>query len=63
MTRILTRTGLSPAVAGLSRPFRFDSLPMSWSYYPKDASTPLVWAPPRSLATTCGITVVFFSWR
>ena len=31
------------------------------SYYPTTAVTAVVWAPPRSLATTEGITVVFFS--
>ena len=31
------------------------------SYYPSEAGTPLVWAAPRSLATTGGITFVFFS--
>ena len=31
------------------------------SYNPKIAVTILVWASPRSLATTCGITVVFYS--
>ena len=30
-------------------------------YYPRAASTARVWAAPRSLATTKGITVVFFS--
>ena len=34
---------------------------MSWSYNPKFAVTNLVWANPRSLATTNGITFVFFS--
>ena len=34
---------------------------MSWSYNPKYAVTSLVWANPRSLATTYGITFVFFS--
>ena len=34
---------------------------ISLSYNPAGASTPTVWAPPRSLAATCGITVVFFS--
>ena len=34
---------------------------MSWSYYPGRASTRPVWAIPLSLATTRGITVVFFS--
>ncbi len=34
---------------------------MSWSYNPSIAVTTLVWANPRSLATTNGITFVFFS--
>ena len=34
---------------------------MSLSYNPGRALTPPVWAPPRSLATTCGITFVFSS--
>ena len=34
---------------------------MSWSYNPGRASTRPVWANPLSLATTRGITVVFFS--
>ena len=33
------------------------------SYNPGHAVTPPVWAVPRSLATTCGITVVFSSCR
>ena len=36
---------------------------MSWSYNPKIAETTLVWANPRSLATTNGITFVLFSSR
>ena len=32
-----------------------------WSYNPSLAVTRLVWANPRSLATTNGITIVFFS--
>ena len=36
--------------------------PTARSYNPKAAWTVLVWASPRSLATTCGITFVFFSW-
>ena len=36
--------------------------PISWSYNPNRAVTWLVWALPRSLATTCGITIVFFSY-
>ncbi len=34
---------------------------MSWSYNPNYAVTQLVWAVPLSLATTYGITFVFFS--
>ena len=36
---------------------------MSWSYNPGLAVTNPVWAPPRSLATTWGIIVIFFSCR
>ena len=36
--------------------------PTSWSYNPNIAVTTLVWAIPRSLATTYGITIVFFSY-
>ena len=36
---------------------------MLLSYNPGHAVTPPVWANPRSLATTCGITVVFSSCR
>ena len=36
-------------------------LAVSCSFYPGGAETPPVWALPRSLATTCGITVVFSS--
>ena len=36
-------------------------LPTSRPYYPAGAGTPAVWAVPRSLATTWGITFVFFS--
>ena len=49
--------------AGLFHVLRLPKfLPTSWSYNPKAAGTVLVWAPPRSLATTCGITFVFSSW-
>ena len=58
---LVTHTGLSPSVADLSRSFRFLVHTMSWSYNPRCAVTPLVWANPRSLATTYGITFVFFS--
>jgi hypothetical protein len=57
----LTHTGLSPSMASLSSNFRFDLHRISWSYNPNIAVTTLVWANPRSLATTYGITFVFFS--
>ena len=58
---LLTNTGLSPSIVNLSRAFQFDLHKMSWSYNPSIAVTTLVWANPRSLATTYGITFVFFS--
>src|SRR6476620_2054295 len=57
----LTDTGLSPFIVDLSRSFSFSLHKMSWSYNPRYAVTCLVWANPRSLATTYGITFVFFS--
>jgi|SRR5690606_20676001 hypothetical protein len=57
----LTHTGLSPSMADLSRSFRFTLHTISWSYNPSIAVTTLVWANPRSLATTYGITFVFSS--
>ena len=58
---LVTHTGLSPSLVFLSRIFRFLVHRMSWSYNPNIAVTILVWANPRSLATTYGITFVFFS--
>jgi hypothetical protein len=57
----ITCTGLSPRIAQLSRCFQFCLHRITWSYNPKIAVTTLVWANPRSLATTYGITFVFFS--
>ena len=54
-------TGLSPATAPLSKGFQFIMHRISWSYNPNVAETTLVWANPRSLATTNGITFVFSS--
>ena len=56
-----TYTGLSPSMVLLSSRFQFIMHQMLWSYYPKIAVTTLVWAVPRSLAATSGITFVFFS--
>ena len=47
----------------------FQSVPLAmylataWSYNPVRAVTRAVWAIPRSLATTGGIIVIFFSCR
>ena len=49
---------LRPAFPGRSPTKHASTTP---SYNPGTASTAPVWAPPRSLATTCGITVVFSS--
>jgi hypothetical protein len=57
----ITYTGLSPSTVNLSRLFQFCLHKMSWSYNPNIAVTTLVWAVPLSLATTYGITFVFFS--
>ena len=40
----------------------FDTLQISQSYNPCNAETLQVWALPRSLATTSGITIVFSSY-
>ena len=57
----LTCTGLSPSMVTLSKVFQFNRHRISWSYNPNLAVTTLVWANPRSLATTSGITIVFSS--
>ena len=58
----VSRTGLSPATARLSRqvPLPRHS-PCRPPYNPARASTPAVWALPLSLAATRGVTVVFLS--
>ena len=38
-------------------------LARAWSYNPIHAVTHMVWAIPRSLATTRGIIIIFFSYR
>ena len=73
------RSRLTQGPASLPSPFAyrpltfsgapFQALPLgsglllSRPYYPAGASTPAVWAPPLSLATTRGITLVLFSCR
>ncbi len=59
--KLSTYKGLSPAMAGLPRPFYFHFVFDARSYNPNAAVTALVWASPRSLATTYGITFVFSS--
>ncbi len=58
---VFSCTGLSPATVCLSKQFQFITHRTSQSYYPDIAVTTSVWAVPRSLATTGGITLVFFS--
>ena len=58
---VFTCTGLSPSMVLLSSSFQFIKHRMSWSYNPSLAVTRLVWAFPRSLAATNGITIVFYS--
>lgn len=57
----LTCTGLSPCIAKFPNLFQFAKLQMLRSYNPGIAVTIPVWANPRSLATTYGITIVFSS--
>ena len=58
----LSRTGLSPAPARLSRRVPLCGLlPSRRPYNPARASTPAVWAGPLSLAATRGVTLVFLS--
>ena len=56
----VSSTGLSPSLINLSRLFDYASRYYFCGPYPRTI-TALVWAPPISLATTLGITVVFFS--
>ena len=58
----VSRTGLSPAAARLSRHVPLPALgPCRPPFNPARASTPAVWALPLSLAATRGVTVVFLS--
>ena len=59
----LTNTGLSPSLADLPKSFSFVFVKISQSYNPRLAVTNLVWAVPRSLATTNGITNCFLFLR
>ena len=57
-------TGLSPSTAALSSALYSPSVCHGAVLLPRDCiATVQVWAVPRSLATTGGITVVFSSWR
>ena len=53
--------GFTP-IPCLSIHFQFNFIKILQSYNPELAVTNPVWANPRSLATTCGITFVFFSY-
>ena len=56
-------TGLSPYFAHLSKWFCWFSIDLCLSYNPNLAGTRLVWAVPRSLAATRGITNCFLFLR
>ncbi len=56
---LVSPTGLSPSLTGLSRPFGYLLLCLMQSFYPDSAETETVWAVPRSLATTDGIIHLF----
>src|SRR5690606_5459445 len=60
-TVYLARTGLSPISPSFPPGSGSVYGTTSWPYNPTYAVTYMVWAVPRSLATTCGITLVFFS--
>ena len=58
----ISPTRLSRSLDELSISFGYINISMQRrSYNPTVAGTIVVWAVPRSLATTCGITIVFFS--
>ena len=58
----ISPTRLSRSLDELSISFGYINISMQRrSYNPTVAGTIVVWAFPRSLATTCGITIVFFS--
>ena len=61
-SRSFLATGLLPHIAGLSRPLHLNCCTHIDVLQPQGASS-LVWAVPRSLAATQGITFVFFSSR
>src|SRR5664279_3962194 len=59
---IATCTGLSPISLNFPDHSTLIHTTTTWSYNPNIAETTLVWALPRSLATTRGIIIIFFSW-
>ena len=62
--RLCSCTGLSPSLMQLSRCFHSTFGYHAMVLLPRTCiATGTVWAVPRSLATTGGITVVFSSWR
>ena len=56
---VVAPTGLSPAMAGLSRPFGFLNFRSMPPYNPARALTRPVWAGPLSLAATRGVACLF----
>src|SRR5205823_13119104 len=51
-------TGLSPSLIVLSRTFESHDKSCCWSYNPTSSKDEVVWAPPGSLATTTGISML-----
>ena len=60
---LVSPTGLSPSLTGLSRPFGYLLLCHMQSFYPDSAETEPVWALPLSLAATHRITCCFLFLR
>ena len=61
-SRSFSATGLLPPTVGLSRPLRLKSCSLLNVLQPRKPKLP-VWAPPRSLAATDGITCCFLFLR
>ncbi len=61
MTNCLRVRGFHPLRPDFPDGFHFAHYQLCRSYNPTVALTAVVWAVPRSLATTCGITIVFSS--
>ena len=60
----ISHTGLSPSPVGLPSTVPLSSVNASYTpYNPMNTEISMVWANPRSLAATKGISIDFFSFR